>query len=95
MNNTLLFTYSTDIMVRLLTEICKTFLLQKSKNVQPHYSQNSHENATPSSGTCPLASYKEVPPQPLRIIGPLQVGIHTLQNRKRCTGKDEALTSLS
>ena len=62
MNNTLLFTYSTDIMVRLLTEICKTFLLQKSKNVQPHYSQNSHENATPSSGTSPLASYKEVLP---------------------------------
>ena len=29
--------------------------------MQPHYSQSSHENATPSSGTSPLASYKEVP----------------------------------
>ena len=33
--------------------------------MQPHYSQSSRENATPatpSSGTSPLASYKEVPP---------------------------------
>ena len=29
-----------------------------------HYSQSSHENATPSSGTSPLASYIEVPPPP-------------------------------
>ena len=29
-----------------------------------HESQSSRENATPSSGTCPLASYKEVPPTP-------------------------------
>ena len=28
----------------------------------PHYSQSSRENATPSSSTSPLASYKEVPP---------------------------------
>ena len=28
-----------------------------------HYSQSSRENATPSSGTSPLASYKEVPPR--------------------------------
>ena len=27
----------------------------------PHYSQSSHGNATPSSGTSPLASYEEVP----------------------------------
>ena len=27
----------------------------------PHYSQSSHENATPSSGTSPLASLKGVP----------------------------------
>ena len=26
--------------------------------MQPHYSQSSRENATPSSGTSPLASYK-------------------------------------
>ena len=30
----------------------------------PHYSQYSRENATPSSGTSPLASYKEVPVPP-------------------------------
>ena len=41
---------------------------QKSENVRPHYSQSSRENATPSSGTSPLASYKEIspPPNPLR-----------------------------
>ena len=32
--------------------------------MQPCYSQSSHENATPSSGTSLLASYKEVPPGP-------------------------------
>ena len=32
--------------------------------MRPHSSQSSHENATPSSGTSPLPSYKEVPPPP-------------------------------
>ena len=32
--------------------------------MRPHYSQSSRENATLSSGTSPLASYKEVPPPP-------------------------------
>ena len=30
--------------------------------MRPHYSQSSLENATPSSGTFPLTSYKAVPP---------------------------------
>ena len=30
--------------------------------MRPHYSQSSHENATPSDRTSPLASYKEVSP---------------------------------
>ena len=30
--------------------------------MRPNYSQSSHENAAPSSGTYPLASYEEVPP---------------------------------
>ena len=30
--------------------------------MQPHYSQSSRENATPFSGTSPLAYYEEVPP---------------------------------
>ena len=37
--------------------------LQKSENVQPH-SNDSIENATRSSGTSQLASYKEVPSPP-------------------------------
>ena len=31
--------------------------------MRPHYSQYGRENATPSSGTSPLASYKEVTPR--------------------------------
>ena len=30
--------------------------------MRPHYSQSRRENATPSSGASPLASYVEVPP---------------------------------
>ena len=30
--------------------------------MQPHYSQSSRENETPSSGTSRIANYKEVPP---------------------------------
>ena len=30
----------------------------------PRYSQSSRENASPSRGTSPLASYKVVPPPP-------------------------------
>ena len=36
--------------------------------MRPHYSQSSRENATPSSGTCPLASYKEVSPRVLLAV---------------------------
>ena len=74
MKNSLLFTYSTNILVRLLTvnmktelsypknpKTCDPILLTLFK-MQPHYSQSSRENATSSSGTSPLASYKEVTP---------------------------------
>ena len=40
------------------------FILVTLLKMRPHYSQSSGENVTPSSGTCPLASYKEVPPRP-------------------------------
>ena len=72
MKNTLLFTYSTNILVRLLTVNMKNFLTPQKNlkmcdpilvtllKMRPHYSQSSHENATPSSGTSPLASYEEV-----------------------------------
>ena len=36
--------------------------------MRPHYSQSSRENATPSSGTSLLASYKDVPPPPPGMI---------------------------
>ena len=46
MKNTLLFTYSTNTVVSLLTVNVKNFLTPKSENVRPH-SSNSIENATP------------------------------------------------
>ena len=76
MKNTLLFTYNTNILVRLLTvnnyeelsypknqKMCNPILVTLLK-MRPHSSQSSCENATPSRGTSPLASYKEVPPPP-------------------------------
>ena len=79
MKNTLLFIYSTNILVRLLTVNMKNCLTPKNPKMcdpilvtllkmRPHYSQSSRENATPSSGTSPLASYKEVrtPPPELQ-----------------------------
>ena len=42
-------------------KMCNLILVTLLK-IWPHYSQSSCENATPSSGTSPLASYKEVPP---------------------------------
>ena len=39
-------------------KMCNTILVTPLK-MQPQNSQSSRENATPSSGTSPLASYKE------------------------------------
>ena len=47
--------------------MCDPILVTLLK-IQRHYSQSSHENATPSSGTSPVASYKEVPPPPPGVI---------------------------
>ena len=44
-------------------KMCEPILVTLLK-MRPHYSQSSHENATPSSSTSPLDSYKEVPPPP-------------------------------
>ena len=41
-------------------KMCDPILVTLLK-MQPHYSQSSCENATPSSGTSSLASYKEPP----------------------------------
>ena len=35
--------------------------------MQPHYSHSSRENATPSSGTSPLASCKGVAPRAAKV----------------------------
>ena len=73
----LLFTYSTDFLVRLLTVNMKDFpktqkmyhtILLTLLKMRPHDSQSSRENAAPSSGTSPVASYKEVPPPPPRDV---------------------------
>ena len=79
MKNNLLFIYSTNILVRLLTVNMKNCLTPKNPKMcdpilvtllkmRPHYSQSSRENATPSSGTSPLASYKKVAPP--RVLPP-------------------------
>ena len=79
MKNTLLSTYSTNILVVSLLivnmknsltsknlKMCDSILVTLLKT-RPHYSQSSHENATPSSGTSLSASCKGVPP-PGRIV---------------------------
>ena len=47
--------------------MCEPILVTLLK-MRPHYSQSSRENATPSSGTSPLASYKEVPPREFETL---------------------------
>ena len=44
-------------------KMCDPILVTLLK-MRPHHSQFSRENATPSSGTSKLASYKEVLPPP-------------------------------
>ena len=81
MKNTLLFICSTNILVGLLPVNMKNCLTPKKcatplvtlLKMRPHYSQSSRENVTPSGGTSPLASYKEVTPQP-------PGGVHRLRN---------------
>ena len=46
--------------------------------LRPHYSQSSRANATPSSGTSPLATYKEVPPPP-----PIQAELRRKKKRSK------------
>ena len=65
MKDTLLFIYSTNTLVHLLTVNVKNCLTPKEPKMcdpilvtllkmQPQYSQSSHENVTPSSGTSPF-----------------------------------------
>ena len=48
-------------------KMCDPILVTLLK-MQPHSSQSRRENATPSSGTSPLASYKGVPPPPRAVL---------------------------
>ena len=52
-------------------KICDPILVTLLK-MRPHYSQSSRENATPSSGTSPLASCKGVLPQDTDLIYQIQ-----------------------
>ena len=69
-----------NILVRLQMANMKNCLTPKSPKMcdpilvtllkmRPHYSQSSCENATPSSGTSPLASYREVPHRSPAVVG--------------------------
>ena len=53
-------------------KLCEPTLVTLLK-MQPHYSQSSCENATPSNSTSPLASYKEVPPPPAPPRGRIRI----------------------
>ena len=54
-------TNSTNILVRLLTANVRKYLTSQIRKCATPFKLNSIENATPSSGTFPLASYKEIP----------------------------------
>ena len=60
---TILNPYLTEFPYPINPKMCDPILVTLLK-MQPHSSQSSRETATPSSGTSPLASYKEVPPPP-------------------------------
>ena len=60
-------------------KMCDPILVTLLK-MRPHYSQSSRENATPSSGTSPLASHKEVPPQPVCSLRTVCGLFNVLQN---------------
>ena len=58
-------------------KMCDPILVTLLK-MRPHYCQSSRENATPSSGTSLLVSYKEVaPPRARNNGGPLNTAFRT------------------
>ena len=86
MKNALLFICSTNILVRLLTVNMKNCLTPNNPKIchlivvtllkmRPHNSQSGRENATPSSGTSPLASYKEVSPRGATLAKSATAGV--------------------
>ena len=74
------------------SKMCDPILVTLLK-MQPHYSQSSRENATPSNGTSPLTSYKEVPPSPPGPLSdhltckfriPLRIILHVILRFPEC-----------
>ena len=64
-------------------KMCDPILVTLSK-MRPQCSHSSRENATPSSGTSPLASsYKEVPPPPPELEVHAQISSQNQQQNDR------------
>ena len=92
-------------MVRLLTVNIKNCLTQKNPKMcdsilvtienATHYSQSRRENATPSSSTSPLASYKEVfPPRAQRPTwGQKKVAVVERFNKSQCIDMFDLITT--
>ena len=67
--------------------MCDPILVTLLK-MRAHYSQSSRENGTPSSGTSPLDSYKEVPPPPQDVgLLPLSTFMGSTQLRRKTQWK--------
>ena len=109
MKNSLLFIYRTNILERSLTINMKNGLTPKNPKMhdpilvtllkmRPHYSQSSRENTTPSSGTSPSTSFKEVspyaPPPGTNNAQTLLPGMNSV--KPHClNSRDELLESIS
>ena len=73
--------------------MCEPILVTLLK-MQPHYSQSSRENATPSSGTSPSASYKEAPP-PKAYVSYLALKNGHKQNTHSKSGAENSIFQFS
>ena len=58
--------------------------------MRPHYSHSSRENATPSSGTSPLASCKGVPPPGTKLTKVITLTNHNRRKQKKDQPEFEA-----
>ena len=81
MKNTLLYTCRTNILVRLLTKNMKNCVTPQNPKICDPLIVSPVVNATPSSGTSTLASYKEVPHHPWEAFQYLYDGLLFLFDR--------------
>ena len=72
--------------------MCDPILVTVLK-MRPHYSQSSRKNVTPSSGTSPLASYKEVLPSRDGLKVVLFLTSYTFLDESNRTFSDENKSS--